>query len=345
MITRFSTAAAILTIVVISSALLTDNVAAQSATSSDLVVLQESVTTTTTDSWYRLDTISGQIDTGDFVVGPGKFEIELAPGESVVREISLTNRISDGRTFELVVEDIVGTGDGSAAVKLTGTERGPYSIQDFISYPAEQLTLDLGKRARLPITITVPPDAEPGGYYGSVLISTVQPSQSSDSNAPRSPIVARVGSLFFIRVTGDAVTSGVTKEMTTIPNKRWYERGPITFGILYDNSGSIHVNPYGELSITNMFGEEVGYIELEPWFVLPASLRLREIVWDREFLLGRYTATAQINRGYDDIIDEVQVSFWVLPWKVVMSIFAVIFVISFSIRAFFRTFEFKRKGL
>ena len=296
------------------------------------------------EPWYRLETISGQIDTGDFVVGPGKIEIEAAPGQTVVREISLTNRISNNRSFALTVEDISGSTDGSAAVKLAGPERGPYSIQDFISYPEDELTLNLGERARLPITITVPADAEPGGYYGSVLISTVQSQGSADVGAPRSPIIARVGSLFFLRVTGEAMTAGETKEITTVPKQVWYEQGPINFGILYENSGSVHVNPYGELSITNMFGEEVGYVELEPWFVLPTSLRLREILWDREFLFGRYTAIARVNRGYEDIIDEVQVSFWVLPWKMVTGIFLVIFVISFSIRAFFRTFEFKRKG-
>jgi hypothetical protein len=93
-----------------------------------------------------------------------------------------------------------------------------------------------------------------------------------------------------------------------------------------------------------MFGEEVGYVELEPWFVLPGSLRVREFSWDREFLLGRYTVKAAINRGYDDLIDEVSVSFWVLPWKIVGGTFLILFIILFGFRAFFRTFEFKRKG-
>jgi hypothetical protein len=96
--------------------------------------------------------------------------------------------------------------------------------------------------------------------------------------------------------------------------------------------------------VTNIFGEEVGFVELDPWFVLPKSLRVREITWDREMLFGRYTVTARVNRGYEDIVDEMSVSFWVLPWKIVGGVFLVLFIIIFSIRAFFRTFEFKRKG-
>ena len=104
------------------------------------------------------------------------------------------------------------------------------------------------------------------------------------------------------------------------------------------------MNPYGELSITNMFGEQVGFVELEPWFVLPTSLRTRDVAWEREFLLGRYTVTAKINRGYDDIVDEVTTTFWVLPWKIVLGVFVILFILIFAFRTFFRTFEFSRKA-
>lgn len=301
------------------------------------------VDTTTGATWYRSEQITGNIEVGDFLVGPGRAEVQVAPGETIVQEISVTNRISDNRTFRLEIEDIVGSADGSSAVSLTGASRGPYSVRDYISFPEDEFTLALGERARIPVTITVPPNTSPGGYYGSVLVSTVRSPGSTSEMAPTSPIVARVGSLFFIRVTGEADVNAEVLEIDTLDDKLWYEEGPVEFGILAENKGTVHVNPYGELSITNLFGEEVGYVQLEPWFVLPKSLRVREITWDREFLLGRYTATARINRGYDDIVDEVSVSFWVLPWKIVLSIFAGLFIFIFAIRAFFRTFEFKRK--
>lgn len=294
--------------------------------------------------WYKLERISGNLEVGDFVVGPGRTEIEVSPGETVIQEVSVTNRISADRTFRIEVEDITGSADGSSAVSLTGEERGPYSIRDYLSFPEDEFELSLGDRARIPVTISVPPDAEPGGYYGSVLISTVQVNDAAPSAAPRQPIIARVGSLFFLTVRGETVIEGETLSLDLIEDKMWYESGPIEMGILYENTGSVHVNPYGELSVTNMLGEEVGFIELEPWFVLPNALRVREVTWDREFLLGRYEVVAKVNRGYEDVVDEVSVVFWVLPWKMVGGIFAVLFIIIFSLRAFFRTFEFKRKG-
>lgn len=331
---------------------LSGEVFAQSSATTTGTTSESVIATTTTEdepvteqsNWFRSEQLSGNIEVGDFLVGPGKAEIEVAPGETVVQEISVSNRISDDRIFRLEVEDIVGTTDASAAVTLTGAERGPFSVRDFITFPDDEFELELGERARIPVTITVPPNTSPGGYYGSVLVSTVQRPRETGEAVPTSPIIARVGSLFFIRVTGEANLEAEVQDISVLDDVWWYEQGPVNLGILTENTGSVHVNPYGTLSITNMFGEEVGYVELEPWFVLPKSLRMREIVWDREFLLGRYTATAKINRGYDNIVDEVSVSFWVLPWKIVGGIFIALFILIFVMKAFFSRFEFKRKA-
>ncbi len=318
--------------------------------SNETVVTTEATSSTPVSTsrapWYTVEKLSGDMQTfGDFVVGPGRAEIEVRPGQTVVYEISVANRISDGRVFELTVEDVAGSDDPSRSVVLLGEERGPYTIKDYISFPEDTFTLGLGERAKIPVTITIPPDAEPGGFYGSVLVSTLRTDTDEASmEAPRSPIIARIGTLFFVTVPGDVERSGEVKELSLVNKKWWYERGPIEFSILYENTGSVHLNPYGELRITNLFGEEVGFVELEPWFSLPKSFRSRDITWDRELLFGRYTATVNINRGYDDVVDQKSVVFWVLPWKVVGSIFLVVFIGILLLRFFFRTFEFKRKA-
>ncbi len=293
----------------------------------------------------KIDTVSvpdGAV--GDYVVGPGKVEVTVAPGETVTRYISLTNRVSSDRTFEMTVEDMSGSADGTEAVVLLGDQKGPYSMRDYISFPTPMVTLDLGERVQLPVTITMPPNAEPGGYYGAVLVSTVQESESEVTGAPRSPIVARVGTLFFITVPGEAERASTLVSFDTINSERWFQSGPIDLQIVHENTGSVHLNPYGEVSVTNMLGEQVGFVELEPWFVLPKAMRLREISWDRELLFGRYTFTAKINRGYDNVIDESSLVIWVLPWKFLAAGFVALFLVTLLVRLFFSTFEFKRRG-
>jgi len=296
------------------------------------------------DPRIELESIPGDnLEIGDFVVGPGRVEVVVAPGQTVNRDITVTNRISDDREFRLMVEDMSGSADGSEAVVLLGDQDGPYSLRDFISFPQEKIKLDLGQRAKIPITITMPPNAEPGGYYGGVLVTTVQDDGSDGTELARSPIVARIGTLFFISVPGATEIGGEVVDFSTINDQWWFSNGPINMSIAFENSGSIHLNPYGEVRVTNMFGAEVGFLELEPWFVLPKSLRVREITWNSELLLGRYTMTASVNRGYEDLIDIKVLHFWVVPWKFILTVFAVLFAVFFVIRLFLRTFELKRK--
>lgn len=282
---------------------------------------------------------------GDFVLGPGKAELEIEPGQTKTVEITVTNRTGQERKFGFEVEDVTGAADGSTSAVLLGNERGPYTLKDYLDIPDAPITLGHNERVRIPITISIPADAEPGGRYGSVLVNTISKAADRDTTgaAPESPIIARVGTLFFITIPGDISRAGKLKDFTTIPNKSWFQKGPMSFSVLYENEGTIHVNPYGELRITNMFGEEVAFVKLDPWFALPKSLRFREVIWDREFLLGRYTATVHINRGYNDVIDTMELSFWVIPWKLAAGAFLGLFIFFYLIRFIFKNFEFKKK--
>jgi len=283
---------------------------------------------------------------GDFVVGPGKVDLTVAPGETKVVEMTVTNRTGEDRQFNLTVEDAKGSLDVNTSIVLLGDDRGPYSIKDYVSVPHTSFILGHNERARIPVTISLPRDAEPGGLYGSLLVNTVAidatPGDTAGT-APQSAIIARIGTLFFVTIPGEVEKNGSLSHFGTIPEKTFFQSSPINFGILFENTGTMHLAPYGELRIANIFGEEVGYVEIDPWFVFPQSIRLREISWDRDFLLGRYTATVLINRSYDDTIDSLSFSFWVLPWKVMFAGFGGIFLILFILRMFFQSFEFRRK--
>jgi len=298
-----------------------------------------------TDSlpWFEIEQVIGRSDVGDFVVGPGRTEIELQPGETAVRYITITNRISDERTFRLQIEDIAGSKNSDTVLRVIEGEKGPYSLRDYMSFQEETITLKLGERARVPVVISAPVNAEPGGYYGTVLVSTVRSSDSLDTQ-PQNPIIARGGSHFFITVPGEELESGELVDVSVLPTVWWHESGPINFALAYSNTGSVHVNPYGEIRITNILGSEIGYEELESWFVLPDSIRTREILWDRKFLFGRYSATVHLNRGYDNIVDTQSVVFWVLPWKFLVFAFCSLFLSVILVRLIGQKFEFRRKN-
>ena len=82
---------------------------------------------------------------------------------------------------------------------------------------------------------------------------------------------------------------------------------------------------------------------MEPFFAMPDSVRKREVKWDREWLFGRYTAFAGLNRGYQNIVDQKSLTFWIIPWKLIISGFVVLFLIIWFFKWVLGNFEFKKK--
>lgn len=283
----------------------------------------------------------------DFVIGPGRFQLEIAPGESRTVEMTVTNRMGVPKVFSISTEDMSGTSENDQAVVLLGEEVGPYSIKDYITVPQREFVLNHAEQVRIPVTISLPANAEPGGFYGSLLTEIASDDVAvgnPDGTLSGSKIISRIGTLFFVTTPGGIERSMELKSFSSLGDKKFYTKGPIDFNIVTENTGSVHVTPYGELRIFNTLGNEVGYVELQPWYVLPNALRNKEIKWNREFLVGRYTAVLELNRGYDNITDKISYSFWVLPLELVAGVFAGFFVLFIMMRFFASRFEFRRKG-
>lgn len=277
----------------------------------------------------------------DFVLGPGKEELFLNPGDTADREIRVTNRLGRDVDIKIEIEDFRGSRDPAETVVLLGDKRGPYSLKDYIKPELTSFRLSHGQQMILPVTIAIPQDAEPGGLYGSVLVSAQPPQGGSAGGGTK--VITRLGTLFFIRVSGDVKEEGLLKKFQTKLDKRFFENGPVAFEILFENNGSVHLTPYGTIEFTNLLGKQVGGLEVQPWFVLPDSLRARDISWERGLLFGKYTARLKINRGYGNIVDEMAVTFWVFPWKLLSGGLVLLILVSWILKKIFSKFEIRIK--
>lgn len=287
-----------------------------------------------THAAVTLETLPDNKSYGDFVVGPGKIEVELSPGETRTINLTVANRLGTNKIFTLGVEDFTGSNDPNSTVVLLGDDRGPYSLRDYIHPATTSIDIQPSMRARIPIVISIPADAQPGGLYGSVIVGTLTrtPTTTPEGGAmPSSPIITRIGTLFFVRVKGPVLTDGHLEKFQITGNRHFlWDSQPVAFDVVYKNDGNVHLDPYGTVSITNMLGSTVGSVDVEPWFAMPQSLRFRQVAWNPPFLLGRYTAHAEINRGYGSTTDQMDVSFWVIPWKILLgALIAIVIVIVF----------------
>ena len=294
---------------------------------------------------YQIQDLTNIQVEGDVVLGPTKIELFLEPGETITREITVTNRTGNTINFKVEIEDFKGSHDPNQNIILMGEEKGPYSLRDWLRPGIREFTLKHGQKIYLPIEISIPAETEAGGHYGVVFASVQPPAVGVEGEKEKAKgqvaIVSRVGTLFFVRVAGEVEENGYLKEFKT--PKNYYEKGPISFELLFENNGSVHLTPYGAIEIFNFLGKQIGEVEVDPWFSMPDSLRKREVNWEKGFLFGKYKALASINRGYEDIIDQKSVDFWVIPWKIVSAGFIGLFLVILFFRWIFSRFEIKRK--
>jgi len=296
---------------------------------------------------YHIDGLSVE-SRGDFVLEPAKQETFLNPGDTVTEIIYVTDRVRGTTTFSIGIQDFKGTNDPNAPVAIVPPgQSGPDSGKDFLSVPASELTLSFGQRATIPVTVTVPKDASPGGYYAAVLISNeptvVATSSTSVTGATR--VISRLGTLFFIRVNGPANPQGQLQDFRiNAPTSRAiYNSGPFTFEMLFNNTGNLYLTPYGTITIKNFLGSTIATVPVDAYYSLPQSLRYRDVSWNQFALFGRYTATLQLNRSYGGTTDTKTIAFWVIPWEFLLTAFAILFVVIFGVIFFLRTFEVRRK--
>lgn len=294
---------------------------------------------------YRIDNLKDVPVSNDFVLGGGKVELFLNPGDNYTKELLITNRLGKPMNFKVGVEDFTGSQNIEESIVLLGDKKGPYSLKDYLKPEISEFVLEHGQRMVLPVEISIPPNAEPGGLYGTVLVSAHplpgEMTAEEDKAKGQIEIITRLGSLFFIRVNGEAREGGFTKDFKVL--KDFYEEGPVSFQILFENNGNVHLAPAGKIEIRNIFGKKVDEIAVDRYFAMPDAIKFREIKWEKGLLFGHYTASIALNRGYGDLIDKKSVSFWFLPWKIVLSALAILFVVIGIIRWLTKNFEFKRK--
>ena len=245
-----------------------------------------------------------------FVVGPAKIEVTVSAGESKEVFVDLENRTGRTEMFTLTFEDFVASNDTEQTVNLLGAEQSATSLKRNLSVSQNSYTLFHGDRVRIPVTVSIPAQETAGGKFGSLVVSAQTPAGADESQA--AVVVGRVATLLFVTVPGDIQHNANTESFQIAKNASVFFVTPVDFQIAYKNSGTTYENPYGGITIRNVFGKTVGTVAIDPWYVLPGSTRTREVSFTHQNLFGWYTATLELNRGYDNVVDTKTVSFVVV---------------------------------
>ncbi len=279
-------------------------------------------------------------------VTPPLFQLNIAPGEVWRSSLKVVNSNAFPLTvyaqlynFEPKGED----GQGELIPRVQGEGGVTGTLADWITITTNAIVIQPEQSADVPITVSIPKEAAPGGHFAAVLTGT-RPSDKTGSSVVRTSQV--VTSLFFVRVAGDIHESGTVREFSVA--HAFQETPQADFSVRFQNTGNVHLQPQGGITIYNMWGKERGYIPINQRShfgnVLPNSIRKFDFAWRGEASLadiGHYMA--EVSLGYGESGRQTSTSrvyFWIIPFRatlvVLVSLFLFVSFIIWVVRRYVR---------
>ncbi len=274
----------------------------------------------------------------DFLIAPTRLFGTLSPGESKTLDIEVTSRMEEVSSFALEVEDFAAGPSEKESTKLYGSVAGPYSARDWLKPVSSTFTLQPGEKAIVPVTITVPANADAGDHYVALLAKRFP--GTGETTDKGFDVISRVGALFMVTVRGELRRDAKITSLTS--NAPLYFTYPISLQLQAKNDGTVHFIPTGSIVIKNLLGVTVDEIQVKDWVILRDSTRTITYPWHPRFALGMYTAEAKLE-AFGEEMNPVSVRFWVFPALPLLLALFVIFTVSFLVQFFFSRFEIKKK--
>ncbi len=259
-------------------------------------------------------------------IQPIKISQTLKPSDTVSGQILLTNASDKDVAVDIAIEDFIPTA-GTETFQFVGRAPGVTSVRDWITIKTPlHFVFKQGESKQVPYTIAAPANAEPGSHFGVLFFKATNANETSEIK-----VGTQVGVLVFVTVPGKFEQKGNINDLS-VP--AFVQKGPVTFSLTFENTGTVHFEPKGTIDISNMFGTKVGSIPIEGYAVLPTGVKVMSFPWNVSgFLLGRYSAHATIMDIDGNVIATKSASFYAFPiWYLVsfvIALIAIFFIIKF----------------
>lgn len=267
-------------------------------------------------------------------ISPSLFDISISPNQEWRSSLRVINVNDYDLTVYLDVVNFLPQGESGSGkfIPITNdAEAKGGSLAEWFIVSKEPIVVPREQSLEVPIAVRVPQDAAPGGHFAAILVGTKPPSR--EDGQARVQTSQMVTSLFFARVSGDIREFGLIREFTVTDN--WLSSPEANFELRFENKGNVHLQPQGEIKITNMWGQERGIIPINQSTqfgnVLPESIRKFNFGWKGEWSIsdiGQYTAEVTLAYGSEARqFASAKATFWVIPFKLLFGILLTLILI------------------
>lgn len=308
------------------------------------------------------------------ITSPLPIKIATTPGKTVETELRIKNQGNLPEGIKVGLMKFKANGETGQADLFDVTNQDNYA--QWVHFSPEQFLAQPGEWNSIKMHIDVPSTASLG-YYMAVTFSP--------TNVPGGRNVTSLKGSAATLVLLDVKGGNEKRKISIADfssNHRVYEYLPATFTIRIKNEGNIYISPIGNIFITKG-SKTVDTIDFNTigGSVLPDSSRKFSLPWkngfplfkDRlvnskpvadkhgnyvqdlhwnfgdanKFRFGKYKARLLVvyDDGQRDTPLESEVSFWVIPWKLILVILGIVALLGFAIFSLARgTFRTARQG-
>ena len=296
----------------------------------------------------------------NLITSPLPINLITTPGSSVSTPIKIKNGGTQAEKIKASLMKFKAY-ESNGQPQLMDPEPGDDFLK-WVSFSEETFTAEPDEWKTITATFNVPKDAA-FGYYYAIVFSRANENATLESK--QTTVVGGTAVLVLLEArVPDAKRAVEVTEFST--DKKFYEFLPTTFTVKLKNTGNVHIAPRGNIFINKGDEHDIAILNIndnkgnilpnstrdfkEPWAdAFPVYVekkqddkvvlddkgnQIMELKWDwgqaSKLRWGKYTAKMLLiyDDGQRDVPIEGEVSFWVVPWRLIgVVLFVLIFVV------------------
>ena len=281
-------------------------------------------------------------------VTPSPIIATIKPGQKSTLELRINNTGSSKEFYKMELRSFSVDAD-SGKVDL-GTQE-PKDVTGFVSFEQPKFSLEPGQWINQRVFVDTPVDA---GFSYNFAIMVLR----DEVVVPQNGGAAIKGSVAVFALLNvdrpDAVRKLEIVEFSS--TKKVYEYLPSTLNLKIKNTGNTIIAPKGNIFISRHYSDnshvDLLQVNASGGNIIPGSTRLLPVDWDDGFparatvngvtklswdmsklsslRIGKYSAKAIViyDDGDRDVPVEAVVSFWVIPWKLILGAIVIVALIA-----------------
>lgn len=283
---------------------------------------------------------------------PVRLSINGDPGQTIEASFKIHNDSDAQYEIEPNAQDFVALGDDETGIPSFKTPPNYlHGIKTWVDFPETSHFIKPRESYVLSFKIHIPKTAPAGGYYGGIFLKK---NKIFENNTGTSTVGvnALTGPLVLVRVNGNVIEKGNLTEFSV--NKKIQSSLPVDFTTRFKNEGTIHLQPFGKITMYNMFGMKAGEAEFNPnletamadstrrygttWQKAEVDAKASELMKEiKNFGFGRYRADLLMSYGSGNIPVNASATFWVIPWMLILIALGILTVIVVIIKLYNRS--------